>query len=302
MSSEQNKLITPPEIITTGGSTYWRTGGELYLPENIDEDPKTEEPKILTAEERVLEELAGPGKVISEQNGLVVVREPTRWEKFVTGAKDTLERLKDPKIAAYATGVALVALTGLPTTALADGSVELTTGHDYATLDTKVFTEVAPLTNLFMRQITTMDYDGNTDLFFLADLSVNLVDGLDVVIEGQAIPGVGVIPRAGLQYFGQFDDFSIYSLATVKTMDHPDGEIVINLGYTPGLTGDVDLLLNLEDLTSVGEDGHNFSVQKLRAGITLYERYMVGAALDLTEIGNQGDLSYNIGGFIGLKL
>jgi hypothetical protein len=189
-----------------------------------------------------------------------------------------------------------------PGVATAGGSVELMAGHKSATLDTKISTEIAPKTNLFLRQMTTSDYDGEVSFFGLADVSYNLVDGLDLVGEVQAAPGMGVIPRAGMQYFGQLGDLSLYVLGTAKMTESPDGEFVVSLGYAPKLGEGVDLLISLEDLTSVGETGHQFSVQRLRAGITLADKYQIGAAADLTEVGNEGTLDYNIGGFVGLKL
>ncbi len=204
----------------------------------------------------------------------------------------------NPKGLAMAALAATIALTPVPTKA--GGSVEVMAGHNQTTIDTKISTEIAPKANLFIRQITTADYEGEVGFFGLADVSYNIFDGLDVVAEVQAAPGMGVIPRAGLQYFGQLGDFSVYVLGTVKTMENPDGEFVVNLGYTPKISDNVNLLLNLEDLTSVGEKGHNFSVEKLRTGVTFMEKYQVGAALDLTILGNEGELDYNLGGFMGL--
>jgi hypothetical protein len=194
---------------------------------------------------------------------------------------------------------ATLALSPLP--AEASGSVEAMAGDKTTTIDTKVGAEVAPDTNLFLRQRTTSDYDSNVSFFGLADLSYNIFDGLSAVAEVQAAPEMGVIPRLGAQYFGQFGDFSAYALATVKAMENPDGEFIINLSYNPELTNGVRLLTNIENLTSVGEEGHQFSVQRLRAGLTFQDKYSVGIGADLTEVGNEGELDYNVGGFAGLK-
>jgi hypothetical protein len=299
-----NEIITPAEIIESGGKNYWKTEGKLYLPEDIDEETIVEVKPTLTKEERTIEEIAGPGKVVKEKLGLVVVGEPTTLEKVLTEAKEVLRRLTTPKILAYATGVALTIVSPMvlagetPTS----GSLELMTGNEYSTLDTKITTKVVDDVNLFLRQIITSTPEGEVSYFGLMDLSYNLVDGLDLVGEVQAAPGMGVVPRAGLQYFKAFGDSALYALATVSTMEHPDGEFVVNLSYSPELSENVDLLTNIEDLTSVGEDGHNFSVQKLRLGVTLMDRYQIGAAADLLELGNEGELSYNLGGFLGLKL
>ncbi|MBT4110270.1 hypothetical protein HOE37_00265 [Candidatus Woesearchaeota archaeon] len=296
-----NEMILPSELIETGGKRYWKTEGRLYLPEDIDEEAKVAEAP-LTAEERIIQEVAGEGKVISDKRGIALVREPTILEKITAEAKEALQRLATPRNLAYAAGVACAILApgvGLADETPASGSVELSAGHQSTTLDTKVSTSIAPKTNLFLRQMTTSDYEGEVSFFGLMDLSYNLVDGLDIVGEVQAAPGMGVIPRAGLQYFKALGDFAVYALATVKTMESPDGEFVVNLSYSPELGEKVDLLINLEDLTSVGETGHQFSVQKLRAGVTLMDKYQIGAAADLTEVGNEGTLDYNLGGFVG---
>ena len=202
-----------------------------------------------------------------------------------------------------ATAALLAATIALsPTPATAGGSVELMAGHQSTTLDTKVSTEVAEKTGLFIRQMTTSTPEGEVSYFGLADLSYKLVGGLDVVGEIQAAPGMGVIPRAGLQHFGKVGDLAVYALATVKTMEHPDGEIVVSLSYTPKLGESIDLLMSLEDLTSIGKEGHQFSAQKLRAGITLMEKYHIGAAANLTELGPDGSFGYDIGGFVGVDL
>ena len=298
------KIITPPEIVESGGKKYWKTEGELYLPEDIDEETTVEVKPTLTKEERTIEEIAGPGKVVKEKSGLVLVGEPTTLEKVMVEAKEVLRRLTTPKNLAYATGVACaivspIVLAGETPTS---GSLELMAGEEYSTLDSKVATEVVDGVHLFLRQITTSTPEGEVSYFGLMDLSYNLIGGLDLVGEVQAAPGMGVVPRAGLQYFQALGDSALYTLATASTIEQPDGEFLVNLSYSPELSEDVDLLTNVEALTNVGEEGHNFSVQKLRLGVTLMDRYQIGAAGNLTELGNAGELSYNLGGFLGLKL
>ena len=194
---------------------------------------------------------------------------------------------------------ATIALSPMP--AKADGSVEAMAGHKATTIDLKVSGEVAPRTGLFVREITTTDYEGNVSAFGLIDLSYKVIGGLDVVGEVQAAPGMGVIPRIGAQYFGQFGDLAIYALGTVKAGEHPDGEFVTVIGYAPKLAEGVNLLTSLENLTSVGESGHQFSVQRARVGVTLADKYQIGVGADLTEVGNEGTLDANVGGFAGLK-
>ncbi len=206
------------------------------------------------------------------------------------------------KLRKFATGAAIAATLALsPMAARAEGSLELMAGHQTTTLDTKISAEVAPKTGLFIRQMTTTDYEGEVSTFGLADVSYKVVGGLDVVGEVQAAPGMGIIPRVGAQYFGQLGDLTLYVLGTVKAGEKPDGEFVTAIGYSPKLAEGVSLLTSMENLTSVGESGHQFSVQRLRAGVTLAEKYQIGVGADLTEVGNEGTLDTNVGGFAGLK-
>jgi len=205
------------------------------------------------------------------------------------------------KIKKMVAGVAIAAsmMGGMPSVANAGGSVEVMAGDKSTTLDTKVMTKVAPRTNLFLRGRTSVDYQGEVGYFGLADLSVNLVDGLDAVAEAQFIPGVGVVPRLGLGYFKKVDDFSVYGLATAGLNgENVDAEFVANLRYAPQLTDDLNLVLNLENVTNVGEQGHNFSVQRLRTGLE-HDNYEFGLAADLTEAG--GEVTPNVGGYAAIK-
>jgi hypothetical protein len=146
------------------------------------------------------------------------------------------------------------------------GSVEVMAGHEKATIDLKVSTKLVPRTSLFLRGRTGIDYENNIDNFGLADVSVNVVGGLDGVVEAQFIPGVGVVPRAGVQYFRQIGQLGVYGLGTVKLGEEPDGEFVVNLSYNPKISEAFSIVTNFENLTNVGKK-HNFSVQRVRLGV-----------------------------------
>ncbi len=194
-----------------------------------------------------------------------------------------------------AAALAATLLFGVPE-AKADYA-ELMAGHNSATLDLRVGVELAPKLNLFTINRITADYDNDVGYFGLADLSYNVVGGLDFVMETQAAPGMGVVERAGLQYFAKIDELSIFGIGTCSLQKNPTGEFALNIRYTPTLTDDVNLMFGLEDVTNVGEQGHNFSEQRLRAGVKV-DKYEFGASVDLAETGNEADFSYNIGGFV----
>ncbi|MBW2996846.1 hypothetical protein KY349_00735 [Candidatus Woesearchaeota archaeon] len=198
---------------------------------------------------------------------------------------------------------AIIAATlacGAPKPAKADYA-ELMAGDKGTTLDMRVGVELAPKLNLFSINRTSVDYDNEVSYFGIVDLTYNLVDGLDLVMETQAVPGMGVVERAGLQYFTAVGDLSIFAVGTCSLQENPDGEFVLNIGYTPSITEDVKLTFGAEVVTNVGEQGHNFSEQRFRAGLKV-DKYEFGAAVDMAEFGNEADLSYNIGGFARVTL
>ncbi|MBT4604121.1 hypothetical protein HOC01_00640 [archaeon] len=193
-------------------------------------------------------------------------------------------------------GVAIAGLIGYGPVANAGGSAELMAGQKDTTLDVKVASELAPKTNLFIRDTTTVGYDNQVDHFGLVDLSYNLVGGLDVVVETQFIPGVGVIPRLGSQYFKEVDDLSVYALATAGLNGKEvDAEVLVNLTYVPKLSENLNLVLNAENVTNLGKDGHNFSTQFLRTGLS-NGTYEAGLGLNLAEA--DGEFSGNLGEYM----
>jgi hypothetical protein len=179
----------------------------------------------------------------------------------------------------------------------ASGSVEIMAGDKSTTLDLKVAGELVPRLGIFARNRTTVDYDKQVSTFGLIDLSYNLVEGLDVVAEAQFSPQAGFVPRLGLQYFHQFGDLSTYFLSTVSLSENPDSENVASLQYKPKITEEMKLYSSLEALTNIGGEGHNFSVQRLRLGLDA-SGFQFGVAGDFLEIGNEAQVSCNVGGFV----
>jgi hypothetical protein len=180
----------------------------------------------------------------------------------------------------------------------AHGAVEVMAGQETGTLDAKFAIPVAPKLNAFTRHRVTSDYDGNVGSFHVANLSYNVVDGLSVVAEVDAIPGVGLDPRLGAQYFKKVGDVSMFGL--VSQSAKPDGlnlTSLTNVCYTPTLKGDLSLVLGVENVSNFNDEGHNFSTQRLRAGVG-YKGLQGGIAADLTEVGKDPKFGYNAGGFV----
>jgi hypothetical protein len=177
-------------------------------------------------------------------------------------------------------------------------NVEIMAAQDAVTLDVTVQADLGERTGVLARTRARIDYKGEASTFALADLNYNLgVPGLDAVLETQFAGGV--ILRVGLQYFHSTGDFSLLLLGTASVSEDPDGEFLAILQYAPEIHDELRLPMRLEALTSVGEEGHNFSVQRLRLGLETHG-VEFGAAADLQELGNEGEFSYSVGGYIRL--
>ena len=200
------------------------------------------------------------------------------------------------KIKRIVAGVALAAsLLGTGSNLARANSAEVMVGNTSTTLDVKVGTKVAPKTSLFVRNRTTVDYENQVSNFGLADLSYNLIGGLDAVAEVQMIPGAELIPRVGLGYFNKVDDLNFYGLATAGLSGEKiDAEFFASLSYTPKIPEDLQLKLSLEDISNFGQEGHNFSIQRFRAGLGI-NQYEAGLATDLTEAA--GEINPTVGAY-----
>ena len=130
------------------------------------------------------------------------------------------------------------------------GSIEMTIGQQSTTVDTKVGGNFTLRTGYFLRNRTTSNYQGEVSNFGLLDLSANIVGGLDAVLETQAAPGMGVIPRLGVQYFRQIGDLSLYGIATISPALDVEG--LVSATYAPKLSENTSLLLSGENITNVG--------------------------------------------------
>jgi len=179
----------------------------------------------------------------------------------------------------------------------AGGSVEVMGGQANTTLDVKLSGEVAPRTGIFVRNRTTVDYNNQVSPFTLADLTFNIAGGLDAVAEVQMAPGMGAVPRLGVQYFKAFGDFSVYGLATGKARENPNAEMIVLLRYMPRLSERIKGFAQVEALSDIGRTGHEYSTQRIRLGLDI-SGYRLGAAADLVETGNKAAMSYNMGGFV----
>lgn len=170
-------------------------------------------------------------------------------------------------------------------------------GDEAVTVDIKAIGDLGHGAGIFARNRTRVDYRNNIGPFTLVDLTYALGEGLDAVSEAQMAPGMGIVPRAGVQYFHSFGDGSVYALTTASILKHPNLELIAKVRYTPLLIGDWRGMAQLEMVTDIGHDGHEFSTQRARLGVSA-DGYDFGAALDVVEVGHDATPTYNAGGFV----
>ena len=207
-------------------------------------------------------------------------------------------------------GVLLSAGQAVADEPVAHGVVEVMAGQESATLDTKLILPIAKDTTFFNRNRMTADYEGAESLddvgahsYHVNSLSYDVghhfgAPGLEVLAGVDVIPGTGLDPYVGAQYFGGFGDLKIFQLAIVGTHESPDFTTITNLSYQPQLTDNFGLIVEADNLTVVNGEGHVFSTQKLRAGIGIGD-FKFGVATDLVEAGQDvSEVGYNIGGFV----
>ena len=193
--------------------------------------------------------------------------------------------------------VGLLAALCYARSARAGGSAEVMVGDESAVVDIKASGDLGHRAGIFARNRTRIDYHHQVSPFTLVDLTYSLGEGFDAVAEAQMAPGMGIVPRAGAQYFYSFGDGSVYALTTASILERPNLELIAKVRYTPLLAGDWRGGAQLEMVTDLGRDGHEFSTQRARLGISI-DGYDFGAALDLVEVGPGATLTYNLGGFV----
>ena len=178
------------------------------------------------------------------------------------------------------------------------GSIESDIGHDSAVAEIDVGCEIAPRVGIYSDTRISADYettDEDISAISILDGTVNLIDGLDALVEARAETDAGVSARAGFQYFRKWGEFSIYASATVKTMKDPDGEVIIKATYAPQLNEDIGLYFSAKNVSGFAKE-HKYSIQRLRAAIDIHG-IKIGPMGDLIQTGNAGHFDYNIGGF-----
>jgi hypothetical protein len=194
--------------------------------------------------------------------------------------------------------VAAALMCAAPEEAKADVTAEAMVGQDHATLDLKVGGALTEDLGVFTRQTLTIDREGKVGYFGLGDLQLHVGEGVDLIAEGQFVPGGEFQPRLGIGYFIGAGDLTHYTQATVNPQGDVYCEIFTATGFKPEIAEGVDLVLELETITDFADE-FIFAKQGLRAGLGIGD-VEFGAAADLVE--TPDTLGYNIGGFVKTTL
>ncbi len=209
---------------------------------------------------------------------------------------------KNGRVAGFVTvGLLIAGIMFTPKPAKAD-SIEFMAGNKNAVVDLKAGADITKKLGFFLRARPSQDFaTGNISPFGLTDLTVNVTSGFDTVGELQFIGG-SAVPRVGMQAYTGLGDFGLYNLTTVGMDSKSYVEFLTSLNYLPVISSGLKLLARVEDVSDVSRDGHLWSTQRLRLGLTIKE-WGFGTATDLTETGNKpkladGTFERNFGGFV----
>lgn len=82
---------------------------------------------------------------------------------------------------------------------------------------------------------------------------------------------------------------------TLELGKNTNVEMFSTLGYDVKINPKINGSCHVENVTNIGRNGHNFSLQKVRVGLAK-DRYTFGVALDFEEYNN--GLKGEIGGFL----
>ncbi len=181
---------------------------------------------------------------------------------------------------------------------LTAASIELLAGNETATLDTKLTVPLPYGFKVFNRNRITTPYDEKTiGTTHVLNLAYTLFDNLNVITETDIGTTTPIQQRIGLEYKLPFPEGSLYTTAHVAMRAKTDVFWLTNISYNPAIYESLQLVTNVENVTTINATGHMASSQRIRLGLGIGPAQF-GGACDLTEKGNEGKFSYNCGGFV----
>jgi hypothetical protein len=193
--------------------------------------------------------------------------------------------------------LALAATLAFPFSAKAGGNVELMVGNKAHTLDVKLFSNVAKDTGLLARTRVGVDYEGNSSALTFLDIYQSLGKGFSAALVPQYTPDKGLVVMLGPQYIGKWKDLSTIILLAASLEDNPNYNLITSTSYKPKLTSELNLVTQLETTNIFNNQGHVFSTERVRLGLAK-DGLEGGIAADITQIGKEGTLDYNLGAYL----
>lgn len=193
----------------------------------------------------------------------------------------------------------LIVATSTLFSSLYANSVEVMAGNKNARSDISMTGNLSKRVGFLNRNQITVDYNNNVQPFSLVDITYGLGKGVSAVAETQAAPGMGVVQRAGIDYFAEKGNLNAYLLATVSMLKNSDLEIASLINYSKPLNDKSSVVLSSENLANMGKQGFNFGLSNNRIGFKVND-YALGLALDAI-IDNNLHPDWNIGGFVSKR-
>ena len=200
----------------------------------------------------------------------------------------------------YAKIGAIVGLALMPLKAQS-GSLELSILEDTKTTDIKAGGNLGKGFGYFFRSRMTSDNDDNVYAFSIGDLTYKLGNGINAVGEVQRAPGMGLIPRVGIEGYKQIGPIGIYGITTHSLKGEDNVEAIVSASVKKALSKDWTAIGKIEGIVDYNTDNfslnnRNYAISRLRLGAEK-DGKEIGFALDVSEgskpqVGVYGTVSF----------
>lgn len=184
----------------------------------------------------------------------------------------------------------------------AQTTLEAFTTPDNLTLEGwffKPLTEDYKLT-LFSLNEAILAYDTEETTFVSYNvIGYDVWKGFGPVIGARILEGRGSA-LAGIQWAKASKKFLITANLTTEIRDNPFYELYFLAQYKFPINDKIGFFSQLQNSTNFTDNGHDFSFQRLRAGIS-WKTYQVGAGLNTFQYGEDFDFEIDPGIFIRVE-
>lgn len=179
-------------------------------------------------------------------------------------------------------------------------SIEIAAGNHnvFANVQWFRFIDTAGHWSVFTRGIGNISYENNADLFLGGYFNYMTKSGFGATV----VARIGTFDSggdAGGHFIKTGKNWSVAIFATVgiglaRQLQYT---VFSNLSYTPKISKNLNLYTNLELYSQFINQGHVYSVQRARLGLS-WKKWQIGAAADFVELAQDFLMTYNIGAFI----